>query len=98
MKTVAIIPARGGSTRLFRKNIRHIWGKPMIYWVIKAAERSKYITRLMSLLRRILPKDLLVKTQMQLDSYQRYHEQYQERSDISIEMEDYFLLQVLSKS
>jgi CMP-N-acetylneuraminic acid synthetase len=44
MKTVAIIPARGGSTRLLRKNIRHIWGKPMIYWVIKAAQRSKYIT------------------------------------------------------
>ena len=41
---LAIIPARGGSTRLLRKNIRHIWGKPMIYWVIKAAERSKHIT------------------------------------------------------
>ncbi len=43
MNVVAIIPARGGSTRLLRKNIRDVWGKPMIYWSIKAAQKSKYI-------------------------------------------------------
>ena len=43
MNVVAIIPARGGSTRLPRKNIRNVWGKPMIYWSIKAAKKSKYI-------------------------------------------------------
>ena len=51
----------------------------------------------MSLLKKILPKDLLTTIQMQLGSCQRYREQYQERPDISIEMEDSFLPQVLSK-
>jgi CMP-N-acetylneuraminic acid synthetase len=39
---VAIIPARGGSKRLKNKNIYPIWGKPMIYWAIKACKESKY--------------------------------------------------------
>lgn len=41
---IAIIPARGGSKRLKRKNIHEIWGKPMLYWSIKAAKESEYIT------------------------------------------------------
>ena len=40
---VAIIPARGGSKRLPKKNIYPIWGKPMIAWPILAAKNSKYI-------------------------------------------------------
>ena len=36
MNIIAIIPARGGSKRLIKKNIQLIWGKPMIYWSIKA--------------------------------------------------------------
>ena len=40
---VAIIPARGGSKRLLRKNIFSVFGKPMIYWVIKACQKSKKI-------------------------------------------------------
>lgn len=43
MKITAIIPARGGSKRLPRKNIYPIWGKPMLSWSIKAAQESKYI-------------------------------------------------------
>ena len=41
-KIVAIIPARGGSKRLKNKNIYPIWGKPMLYWAIKACKESKY--------------------------------------------------------
>lgn len=44
MKVIAIIPARGGSKRLPRKNIFPIWGKPLIYWSIKAAKESNHIT------------------------------------------------------
>ena len=44
MKIVAIIPARGGSKRLHRKNIYPVWGKPMLSWSIKAAKESKYIS------------------------------------------------------
>ncbi len=40
---IVIIPARGGSKRLLRKNIYNIWGKPMIYWCSQAAKKSKYI-------------------------------------------------------
>ena len=42
MKIVAIIPARGNSKRLERKNIYQIWGKPMLYWSIRACQESKY--------------------------------------------------------
>lgn len=37
---IAIIPARGGSKRIPRKNIRHFCGKPMIAWPIEAARQS----------------------------------------------------------
>ena len=40
---VAIISARGGSKRLKNKNILPVFGKPMIYWSIQAAKKSKYI-------------------------------------------------------
>ena len=40
---VAVIPARGGSKRLPKKNIHPIWGKPMLSWSILAAKKSKYI-------------------------------------------------------
>ncbi|MDS9878803.1 pseudaminic acid cytidylyltransferase [Pseudomonas protegens] len=37
---VAIIPARGGSKRISRKNIKEFCGKPMIAWSIEAALKS----------------------------------------------------------
>ncbi len=37
---IAIIPARGGSKRLPRKNIRAFAGRPMIEWTIAAARES----------------------------------------------------------
>ena len=40
---IAIIPARGGSKRLHRKNIHPVWGMPMIFWPIDACKKSKYI-------------------------------------------------------
>ena len=38
---IAIIPARGGSKRIPRKNIKLFKGKPMIYWSINAAYDTK---------------------------------------------------------
>ena len=38
--SIAIIPARGGSKRIPRKNIKSFHGKPMIAWAIEAAKRS----------------------------------------------------------
>ena len=40
MSAVAIIPARGGSKRIPRKNIKEFCGKPMIAWSIEAAQDS----------------------------------------------------------
>ncbi|MCX5871344.1 MAG: pseudaminic acid cytidylyltransferase [Deltaproteobacteria bacterium] len=37
---IAIIPARGGSKRIPRKNIKPFCGKPMIAWSIEAAKSS----------------------------------------------------------
>jgi CMP-N,N'-diacetyllegionaminic acid synthase len=43
---LAIIPARGGSKGLPRKNILPLLNKPMIAWTIEAAKRSMYIDRI----------------------------------------------------
>lgn len=42
---VAIIPARGGSKRIPRKNIRMFRGKPMLAWSIEAAIESGCFSR-----------------------------------------------------
>ena len=41
MNVVAIIPAKGTSRRLPRKNIYPIWGMPMMAWAIKACQESE---------------------------------------------------------
>ena len=44
---LAIIPARGGSKRLPRKNVLDLVGKPLIAWSIESALKSKYIDEVM---------------------------------------------------
>jgi N-acylneuraminate cytidylyltransferase len=43
---LGIIPARGGSKGIPRKNLRLVGGKPLLRWTIEAASRSRYIDRL----------------------------------------------------
>lgn len=43
---IAVIPARGGSKRIPRKNIRMFCGKPMIAWSIEAAGASGLFERI----------------------------------------------------
>lgn len=43
---LGIIPARGGSKGIPRKNIRLVKGKPLIAWTIEQAKRSEYLDRL----------------------------------------------------
>ena len=45
MKILSIIPARGGSKGLPRKNIIDLNGKPLIAWTIEASLKSRYITK-----------------------------------------------------
>lgn len=44
MKILAVIPARAGSKGIPNKNIRIINGKPLVYYAIKNAISSKFIT------------------------------------------------------
>ena len=44
-KIIALIPARAGSKGVKNKNIKNLLGKPLIYWTIDAAKKSKYIGR-----------------------------------------------------
>ena len=39
--SLCIIPARGGSKRIKNKNIKKFFGKPIIYYSIIAAKKSK---------------------------------------------------------
>lgn len=43
MRTVAVIPARGGSKRLPRKNVQPLFGKPLIVWSIEACLEAKEV-------------------------------------------------------
>jgi CMP-N-acetylneuraminic acid synthetase len=46
-RILAIIPARGGSKRIPKKNIIPLGGKPMIHWSIEAAKKCPYIDRVL---------------------------------------------------
>ena len=46
IKIVSIIPARGGSKRIIKKNIKIILNKPLIQYTIEQSLKSKYITDL----------------------------------------------------
>lgn len=45
MTLLAVIPARGGSKGIPRKNIKPLMGKPLISWSIDAAKKSKCIDK-----------------------------------------------------
>ena len=45
MEILAIIPARGGSKGIPRKNLREVCGKPLVVYTIEASLNSKYITK-----------------------------------------------------
>jgi N-acylneuraminate cytidylyltransferase len=44
--SIALIPARGGSKRIPRKNIRPFAGRPMIAWALDAARQSGCFSRI----------------------------------------------------
>ena len=45
-KTIAIIPARGGSKRIKNKNIIDFCGKPMIFYALEAAMKSELFDKI----------------------------------------------------
>lgn len=45
MSNIAFIPVRGGSKSIPLKNIKHICGKPLVYWTVKAANDADSIDK-----------------------------------------------------
>ena len=45
-QVLAIIPARGGSKKIKKKNIKLLAGKPLIAYTIEESKKSKYISRI----------------------------------------------------
>lgn len=45
MNVLAVIPARGGSRGVPRKNLRMVAGKPLVVWSIEAAQAAKLVNR-----------------------------------------------------
>ncbi|MCB1816802.1 MAG: acylneuraminate cytidylyltransferase family protein, partial [Gammaproteobacteria bacterium] len=43
MRVLAVVPARGGSKGLPRKNILDLAGRPLITWTLAAARDSQYV-------------------------------------------------------
>jgi CMP-N-acetylneuraminic acid synthetase len=46
MDVVALIPARGGSKGIPRKNLVDVGGKPLLAWTVEAAKASRIVTRI----------------------------------------------------
>ncbi len=46
MKILAVIPARGGSKGVPKKNIKLLAGKPVIYYTLEEAKKSKHLDRI----------------------------------------------------
>lgn len=46
-KIIGLIPARGGSKGLLRKNSKPLIGKPLIAWTIESALESRYLDKLL---------------------------------------------------
>lgn len=46
LKILGVVGARSGSKSIPHKNIRPLFGKPLMAWIIEAAKRSPHITRL----------------------------------------------------
>ena len=42
MRILGVIPARGGSKSIFKKNMSDLNGKPLIHYSIKEALKSKF--------------------------------------------------------
>ena len=45
-KVLGIIPARGGSKRLLKKNIQLLGGKPLVAWSIQAAQKTELLDKI----------------------------------------------------
>ena len=46
---LCVIPARGGSKRIPKKNIKNFFGKPIIAYSIEAAIRSKIFDKIIEI-------------------------------------------------
>lgn len=45
LRAIAIVPARGGSKRVERKNLAPVAGRPLLAWAIHAAKEARHVDR-----------------------------------------------------
>src|SRR5262245_63950446 len=45
---LAVIPARGGSQGIPRKNLRRLAGRPLLAWSIAAAQQARLVSRIIT--------------------------------------------------
>ena len=67
MKNICIIPARKNSKRIKNKNIKLFCGKPLIYYSIDLAKKSKLFDRI------IVTTDSLKIKKLQKNMVQKFH-------------------------
>ncbi|OUU51688.1 MAG: hypothetical protein CBC25_04830 [Pelagibacteraceae bacterium TMED65] len=60
IRRLAIIPARGGSKRIKKKNIKNFYNKPLIYYSLRAAKKSNLFTKI-----HVSTESLLVKKKVE---------------------------------
>jgi CMP-N,N'-diacetyllegionaminic acid synthase len=46
-QVLAVVPARGGSKGILRKNLRPLGGKPLVTWAIECALQAQLVTRVL---------------------------------------------------
>jgi N-acylneuraminate cytidylyltransferase len=46
MSTLAFVPVRGGSKSIPLKNIKPLYGRPLVYWVLKSLQLAKKVDRI----------------------------------------------------
>lgn len=47
LRVIALVPARGGSKKVKRKNVRMLGGKPLVAWPVHSARESPYVDRIL---------------------------------------------------
>ena len=81
MANIAFIPVRGGSKSIPLKNIKKIFGKPLVYWTSKAANEASCIDKVIIATDNNLIKETVLSFNFEkLSVYDRSSENAQDNS------------------
>ena len=90
MSNIAFIPVRGGSKSIPLKNIKLLYGKPLVYWTVNAAQNSKVIDKVIVATDHIeIKKTVLSFNFDKVEVYDRLEENAQDTSSTESVMLEY---------